>query len=82
MEDIRAIELEGVTPVYVKDGKHYRSIGGELKPCHADGTLIPDPVLFTPDVPDHPWIYNRRRPDGTYPDIAGFFNRPIGGDNA
>lgn len=25
--------------------------------------------------PAHPWIYNRQMPDGTYRDLAGFFNR-------
>jgi hypothetical protein len=43
--------------------------------------FAPTSTLFTPDVPDHPWIFNRRRADGTYPDIKDFFNRPIGGDN-
>jgi hypothetical protein len=81
LSDIRDIELEGTIPVYKKDGKSYRSINGELTPCNPDGTPIPAPALFTPDIPDHPWIFNRRRPDGTYPDPKEFFNRPIGGDN-
>lgn len=35
----------------------------------------PTPQLGPQQPPDHLWIYNRQMPDGTYRDLAGFFNR-------